>query len=71
MVSIEKNITSVKQRIEQAATQAGRDPDSIKLLAVSKTRSINDIQIAFAAGLNALVKTMCKRPQIKYSHWMP
>ena len=54
MVSIEKNITSVKQRIEQAAAQAGRDPNSIKLLAVSKTRPINDIQVAYKAGLNAL-----------------
>jgi pyridoxal phosphate enzyme (YggS family) len=54
MVSIENNITSVMQRIELAAAQAGRDPDSIKLLAVSKTRPIEDIQVAFAAGLNAL-----------------
>ena len=54
MVSIENNITSVKQRIEQAAAQVGRDPNSIKLLAVSKTRPINDIQVAFKAGLNAL-----------------
>jgi pyridoxal phosphate enzyme (YggS family) len=54
MVSIENNITSVKQRIELAAAQVGRGPDSIKLLAVSKTRPIEDIQVAFAAGLNAL-----------------
>lgn len=53
MVSIEKNITSVKQRIEQAVTQAGRDPKSLKLLAVSKTRPASDIEEAFIKGLSA------------------
>jgi pyridoxal phosphate enzyme (YggS family) len=53
MVSIEKNITSVKQRIDQAVTQAGRDPKSLKLLAVSKTRPASDIKEAFIKGLSA------------------
>ena len=53
MVSIEKNITSVKQRIDQAVTQAGRDPKSLKLLAVSKTRPASDIEEAFIKGLSA------------------
>ena len=53
MVSIEKNITSVKQRIDQAVTQAGRDPKSLKLLAVSKTRPASNIEEAFIKGLSA------------------
>lgn len=53
MASIVSNITSVMQRIEKAATQAGRNSDSISLLAVSKTRPIFDIQTAYNAGLNA------------------
>jgi pyridoxal phosphate enzyme (YggS family) len=40
----------VHRRIAAAATSAGRDPSSIRLIAVSKTFPISDIREAFAAG---------------------
>lgn len=51
MPKIENNISTVSRRIEQAARDAGRDPGEVLLLAVSKTRSAEDICSAMAAGL--------------------
>ena len=50
---IEKNISAVMARIEHSAAKAARDPQTLQLLAVSKTRSEEDIQLAFSKGLNA------------------
>jgi len=47
---IAANIAEVRQRIAAAATAAGRDPGSIRLLAVSKTFSADHVRAARAAG---------------------
>jgi PLP dependent protein len=46
------NIAKVRARIQQAARENARDVKDIHLLAVSKTRSVDDIKEAFAAGIN-------------------
>ena len=51
MPKIENNISAVIQRVKQAAKDAERDPAEILLLAVSKTRSTEDIRCAIDAGL--------------------
>ena len=51
MPKIENNISAVTQRVKQAAKDAQRDPAEILLLAVSKTRSAEDIRCAIDAGL--------------------
>ncbi|MCG7200844.1 YggS family pyridoxal phosphate-dependent enzyme [Marinobacter pelagius] len=53
MSSIADNIGSVTRRIQKATLAAGRAPDSVRLLAVSKTRSPEDLREAFAAGQTA------------------
>jgi len=45
------NIANVLQRIGSACEKCGRDAASVTLLAVSKTRSANEVRAAFAAGL--------------------
>lgn len=50
MESISHNLESVCARIVTAANHSGRDPDSIKLVAVSKTKSVEDIREAYQAG---------------------
>ena len=50
MPKIENNIADVSKRIDQCATDCGRDPREILLLAVSKTRPVEDIRQAMAAG---------------------
>jgi pyridoxal phosphate enzyme (YggS family) len=49
-MSIADNIYSVKSRIDTAARRCDRDPSSIKLIAVSKTRPAGDILAAVKAG---------------------
>ena len=48
--AIAHNLAEVRSRIADAATSVGRDPSSVRLVAVSKTFPINAIREAFAAG---------------------
>ena len=50
MTNIKQNLAIVHQNIIAAAQKYGRDPNSIKLIAVSKTRNIEEIQIATECG---------------------
>jgi PLP dependent protein len=50
-VSISENISTVRERIVTAARRAGRDPDEVTLMAVSKTFPAEQIREAYEAGL--------------------
>ncbi|MGO1693005.1 MAG: YggS family pyridoxal phosphate-dependent enzyme [Marinobacter sp.] len=50
MSSIADNLGSVTRLIQKATLQAGRKPSSVNLLAVSKTRSAEELREAVAAG---------------------
>ena len=47
---IAENLESVRAQIKQCALTAGRDANNIKLLAVSKTKPVSDIVLAYEAG---------------------
>ena len=47
---IEVRLRDVQGRIERAARRAGRDPASVRLIAVSKTFDADDVRAAAAAG---------------------
>ena len=49
-MSISRNLANIRLRIRAAAEAAGRDPDAVRLVAVSKTRPAGDIVEAFQAG---------------------
>lgn len=49
-MSISSNLAQIKRRILEAANSAGRDPVTVRLVAVSKTRPAADIIEAFHAG---------------------
>ena len=53
MATILENVQGVKARIARAARAAGRDPESVTLLAVSKTHPATRVAEAQAAGLRA------------------
>ncbi|NMM77746.1 YggS family pyridoxal phosphate-dependent enzyme [Acidovorax sp. SRB_24] len=53
MTMIVNNLQQVQQRIARACAQAGRDPGSVALLAVSKTFGPEAVQEAAAAGQSA------------------
>lgn len=46
-------LAEVRARIDQAARRAGRDPSSVMLLAVSKTKPASDVEEAYRAGQRA------------------
>ena len=50
MHNIEKNLKQVQAQILEAANSAGRDPSEITLLAVSKTKPVEDLLAAYQAG---------------------
>jgi PLP dependent protein len=50
-MSIAANIAAIRERMARAAARAGRDPNSITLMAVSKTVEPERIRQAYAAGL--------------------
>jgi len=50
-MTIEQNIRNLQQRIARTCERAGRSPDEITLVAVSKTVDASAIEAAFNAGL--------------------
>jgi pyridoxal phosphate enzyme (YggS family) len=53
MFSIADNLLNVRQRIKKAQIEAERDLASVQLLAVTKTRSAEDLLAAMQSGLSA------------------
>ena len=49
-MSIADNIAAVREQMAKAARRAGRNPDGIALMAVSKTNTAERIREAYAAG---------------------
>jgi pyridoxal phosphate enzyme (YggS family) len=69
-MSIADNIAKIRERIERAATRAGRDSDEIALMAVCKTHPAGSIREAFAAGQrlfgeNRVQEFAAKAPQVQ------
>jgi pyridoxal phosphate enzyme (YggS family) len=50
-VTIEQNVQQLKERIARACQRAGRSPDEVSLVAVSKTAEASAIEAAFNAGI--------------------
>ena len=50
MNDIAGNLAAIRQRIAAAAAAAGRRPEDVRLLAVSKTFSADHVRAAYAAG---------------------
>jgi hypothetical protein len=49
-MTIQDNINQIRQSIDAACLKAGRDPQTVHLLAVSKKKPLVDIEAAAAAG---------------------
>lgn len=50
MKPIKDNLTEIRERITAAAQKCGRDPHTVTLLAVSKTKPVSALEEAIAAG---------------------
>lgn len=60
------NLAAVRQRIDQACRKAGRDPQEVRLLPVSKTHSADYLRLAYAAGCRMLGEN---KVQEAYQKW--
>jgi len=63
---IAANLAAVRQRIEAAAGAAGRAPDSVTLVAVSKTHPAASVREALAAGHRAFGENRVQEALAKY-----
>lgn len=52
-MTIEQNLAQIQQNIQHAVQQAKRPESAVKLLAVSKTKPVEDIYQAYQAGQTA------------------
>lgn len=64
--SIQHNLTSVLQQIEQVERQTHRAKGSVRLLAVSKTKPISFIEAAYMAGQRAFGENYVQEAVEKY-----
>ncbi len=65
MQDTERNVKAVRDRIRAAAMRAGRDPASINLLAVSKTRPVSQLMEAVKVGLADLGESRVQEAENK------
>jgi pyridoxal phosphate enzyme (YggS family) len=56
MTELASRLASVRERIERAARAAGRDPASVRLVAVSKRQPVSAVEEAFRLGLRAFAE---------------
>ena len=63
---IPRNLRAVHARIEMAAREAGRDPSTVTLVAVSKTMSAKRIAEAIAAGQRSFGENRVQEAEAKW-----
>lgn len=69
MSVITENLNAVKKHIQQLSVKAGRPADAVTLIAVSKTRTLADVQQAISAGQsdfgeNTVQDALTKIPEV-------
>lgn len=69
MCSIKKNIEQVMEHIDRATQKCGRPEGSVQLLAVSKTKPIEAIAEAWAAGQHAFGENYVQEGVEKVQHF--
>jgi PLP dependent protein len=63
---IQHNISAIKKRISQAAKDCGRNPDEVRLVAVSKTQKSSCIGHAIAAGADIIGENYIQEAREKF-----
>jgi len=74
MSQLVQNLQAIQDRIAEAAKKANRSPEEITLIAVSKTKPMNMIQVVFEAGQldfgeNKVQELREKHPQLPQAQW--
>jgi len=67
MSRIVENLRSVEDRIDKAARKSGRRREEITLVAVTKTRSVDEIREAIACGVTDIGENYVQEAEDKYA----
>jgi len=67
MSQIAKNLESVRERIAAAACRSGRKADDITLIAVTKTRSVDEIKQVIDCGITDIGENYVQEAEVKFS----
>jgi PLP dependent protein len=67
MVDVAANCREVLERIGEAASRSGRNPTEIRLLAASKSQSVDKIRAAIAAGVRLFGENYVQEAEAKRS----
>ena len=66
MEAIKNNLEIIKEKIKKAALRANRNPEEIKLVAVTKTATIEQIKEAISAGIKIIGENKVQEAKEKY-----
>lgn len=66
-----ENIAQVRAGIAQAAERAGRSPEEITLVGVSKTRPVELVEMAYNLGVSDLGENRVQEALTKIAQWKP
>lgn len=61
-------LAEVRGRIEAAARRAGRDPSAVTLVAVTKTKPLDDLLAAYEAGVRDFGENRVQEAEAKFPH---
>ena len=72
--ALRARIARVRGRVQDACAAAGRSPDDVQLVAVTKTVAVETVHMALAAGLtvfgeNRVQEAQAKIPQVEGGAW--
>jgi len=65
---IAANLAEVRARLEAAARRAGRDASSVTLVAVTKTKPLEDLLAAYEAGVRHFGENRVQEAEAKFPH---
>lgn len=68
---IAANLAEVRARLDSAARRAGRDPGSVTLVAVTKTKPLDDLLAAYEAGVRDFGENRVQEAEAKFPHLPP
>ena len=68
---IAASLAGILARIDAAARRAGRDPASVTLVAVTKTKPLEDVLAAYEAGVRHFGENRVQEAETKFPHLPP
>jgi pyridoxal phosphate enzyme (YggS family) len=67
-INLAENLSGVKQKIQHCAEKAGREISDIRLIAVSKTRSLEEVKAVSALGIHSFGENTIQDAMTKIPH---